>query len=259
MRGGIRHREADRLKREIEAADLDAVRRQITEEELEAARDRRRPDGASGAVPGLARTVPQWVGFESAPFRQALSCALELLGAEPLARSVDSHSGGRERATWTFPALDRRTGADPTWAATLDTLCPPRRAAGKSARDPHRRAGWQPSGLGTPDGSGRWWWGARVTISRRRRQLSDSLSERLLIEIGNAETLYHRLVLVVAPSGSGKTAALRDVARRTGVQPLNLNLELSRRMIDLTARQRALQLPRALEDIAGRDAPLRAA
>ena len=41
MRGGIRHRDADRLKREIEAADFDAVRRQVTEEELEAVRDRR--------------------------------------------------------------------------------------------------------------------------------------------------------------------------------------------------------------------------
>ena len=40
-RGGIRHRDADRLKHAIEAADLDEVRRQITEEELEAARDRR--------------------------------------------------------------------------------------------------------------------------------------------------------------------------------------------------------------------------
>ena len=86
--------------------------------------------------------------------------------------------------------------------------------------------------------------------------MSDSLSERLLVEIGNAETLYHRLVLIVAPSGSGKTAALRDVARRTGTTPLNLNLELSRRMLDLTARQRALQLPRAVEEIVGRDTPL---
>ena len=86
--------------------------------------------------------------------------------------------------------------------------------------------------------------------------MSDSLSERLLIEIGNAETLYHRLVLVVAPSGSGKTAALRDVAGHTGTPPLNLNLELSRRMLDLTARQRALQLHPRTGGYRGRDAPL---
>ena len=40
-RGGSRHGDADRLKRAIEAANLDEIRRRITEEELEAARDRR--------------------------------------------------------------------------------------------------------------------------------------------------------------------------------------------------------------------------
>ena len=134
MRGGIRHRDADRLKREIEAADLDAARRQITEEELETARDRR--DDLAKQVErcrGLLKRSRSWVGFEAAPFRQALSCALELLGAEPLGRSADGNGGGRGKETWTFPALDRRTGADPTWAATLDTLRPPRRSDQKLA------------------------------------------------------------------------------------------------------------------------------
>ena len=134
LRGGIRHRDADRLKREIETADLDAVRRRITEEELEAARDRR--DDLTAQVErcrGLLERSRNWVGFEAAPFRQALSCALELLGAEPLARSADGNGGDQGKATWTFPALDRRTGADPTWAATLDTLRPPRKADQKLA------------------------------------------------------------------------------------------------------------------------------
>ena len=95
MRGGIRHRDADRLKREIEAADLDAVRRQVTEEELEAARDRR--DDLAAQVErcrGLLERSRNWVGFDAAPFRQALSCALELLGAEPLARGAEGNGGG---------------------------------------------------------------------------------------------------------------------------------------------------------------------
>ena len=134
MRGGIRHRDADRLKREIEAADLDDARRQITEEELEAARDRRGElDAQVERCRGLLERSRSWVGFEAVPFRQALSCALELLGAEPLARSADSNGGGNGKATWTFPALDRRTGADPTWAATLDTLRPPRKSDQKLA------------------------------------------------------------------------------------------------------------------------------
>ena len=86
--------------------------------------------------------------------------------------------------------------------------------------------------------------------------MGESLSEKVLAQIGKAEELYHRLVLIAAPSGSGKTAALQDVATRTGAQLLNLNLEISRRMLDLTERQRALQLPRMLEDVVGRDDPL---
>ena len=73
------------------------------------------------------------MGFEAESFRDALSCALELLGAEPLARDGASDGGVAGQETWTFPALERRTGADPTWAATLDTLRPPRRRDQKLA------------------------------------------------------------------------------------------------------------------------------
>ena len=48
-------------------------------------------------------------------------------------RDGGGNGGDPGQATWTFPALDRRTGADPTWAATLDTLRPPRRRDQKLA------------------------------------------------------------------------------------------------------------------------------
>jgi len=80
---------------------------------------------------GLLERSRQWVGFEAESFRDTLSCALELLGAERLARSGDGDGNGRS-ATWTFPVLDRRA-ADPSWAATLDTLRPPRRSDQKLA------------------------------------------------------------------------------------------------------------------------------
>lgn len=62
-------------------------------------------------------------------------------------------------------------------------------------------------------------------------------------------SLYHRLILVVAPSGAGKTEALREVARQTGYRYLNVNLELSRCMLELTQRQRQLQGSRLLQDL----------
>ena len=75
-------------------------------------------------------------------------------------------------------------------------------------------------------------------------------------QLAAVEGLYHRLILVSAPSGSGKTAALQDVAARTDAPLLNLNLELARLMLDLTERQRTLQLPRLLEEVVGQDESL---
>ena len=75
------------------------------------------------------------------------------------------------------------------------------------------------------------------------------LSERVVEALEQAGRLYHRLVLVVGPGGAGKTAALREVAARTGAPLVNVNLELSRSMLDLTERQRPLQVRRLLERI----------
>lgn len=86
--------------------------------------------------------------------------------------------------------------------------------------------------------------------------MAECFCEAVLAQIGKAEELYHRLILVAAPSGSGKTGALQDVAIRTRAPLLNLNLELSRRMLDLSERQRALELPKVLEEVVGRDEPL---
>jgi len=77
----------------------------------------------------------------------------------------------------------------------------------------------------------------------------EPLADRVIRRIGQAAELYYRLVMLVAPAGAGKTAALQDVHERTTAPLVNVNLELSRRMLDLTERQRALQLPRLLAEI----------
>ncbi|GIW56385.1 MAG: ATPase AAA [Nitrospiraceae bacterium] len=79
--------------------------------------------------------------------------------------------------------------------------------------------------------------------------MTEPLADQVLRKIGEAHLLYHRLILIVGPVGSGKTAALRQVSASTSMPLVNVNLELSRRMLELTARQRALQLPRILGDI----------
>lgn len=79
--------------------------------------------------------------------------------------------------------------------------------------------------------------------------MAEPLADQIIQKSKRATELYHRLVLVVAPAGAGKTTALHGVRDRTGAPLVNVNFELSRRMLELTERQRALQLPRLLQEI----------
>ena len=79
----------------------------------------------------------------------------------------------------------------------------------------------------------------------------ESLAEKIIKRIDQAAELYYRLILLAAPIGAGKTAALQDVHERTAAPLINVNLELSRRMLHLTERQRTLQLPRLLAEMVG--------
>lgn len=77
----------------------------------------------------------------------------------------------------------------------------------------------------------------------------EPLAEQVMPIINQAAELYHRLIIIVAPAGAGKTTVLQEVHESTGAPLINVNLELSRRMLELTERQRALHLPRLLSEI----------
>lgn len=79
--------------------------------------------------------------------------------------------------------------------------------------------------------------------------MAELLSNKIIQKIEQASELYHRLVLVVAPQGSGKTSVLKKVRQILRTSAVNVNLEVSRQLLELTAKQQALQLPRILEDI----------
>lgn len=127
---GIRHRDVDRLAREIETSDADAEKRRIADEELEASRERQEELKEQIArCQSLLERSRTWVRFKESSFRDALSCSLEILGADPLREEVDEHG----QKVYRFPPLDRREDADASWTATLDTLRVPRKRDQKVA------------------------------------------------------------------------------------------------------------------------------
>ncbi len=79
--------------------------------------------------------------------------------------------------------------------------------------------------------------------------MPEPIADQIIHKLEQAAELYHRLIVVVAPAGAGKTTALQAVKERTGAPMVNVNLELSRMLLDLTGRQRALQFPRLLHEI----------
>lgn len=75
------------------------------------------------------------------------------------------------------------------------------------------------------------------------------LVERLEQAIQQAPSQYFRLVILAGVPGSGKTAALQSVAQKLGCQLVNVNLELSKKMLELSRTQRSKQVERLLKEV----------
>lgn len=80
--------------------------------------------------------------------------------------------------------------------------------------------------------------------------MAEPIGSKIIRSLQAARGLYHRLVLLVGETGSGKTSVLRDVAEELGAPVVNVNLALSSELLELTTKQRALRLPGVLDQIA---------
>ena len=119
MRDGIRHGEAAALAAQLESMDLRPDRKRAVADEFEAARERRHDlQMQIERCRTLLERSRDWVRFRPEAFRRALSCSLGIQQAGPLRKERDT----KGRDIWRFPELDGRVAADPSWAATLDTL-----------------------------------------------------------------------------------------------------------------------------------------
>lgn len=82
--------------------------------------------------------------------------------------------------------------------------------------------------------------------------MSEPTRDKIKRSLQATEGRYHRLVLLVGETGSGKTGVLQDIAEEYGTSVINVNLALSSELLDLTAKQRALRLPGILDQILNR-------
>ena len=76
-----------------------------------------------------------------------------------------------------------------------------------------------------------------------------SVIEALQQAITYAPEQYHRLILLVGPTGAGKTRALQELQKQIDAPLISVNLELSRQMLEMTEQQQVLRLPRLLGDL----------
>lgn len=67
--------------------------------------------------------------------------------------------------------------------------------------------------------------------------------------IEQAASQYYRLVILAGAPASGKTSVLQSVAQKLGCFLVNVNLELSKKMLELTRSQRSRQVERLLKEV----------
>lgn len=75
--------------------------------------------------------------------------------------------------------------------------------------------------------------------------------DELLQIMPSAQTAYYRLILLIGTHSPGKTNAMDVISETLGVPMINVGLELSSRLLELTTKQRALRLPEVLAEAVG--------
>jgi hypothetical protein len=85
--------------------------------------------------------------------------------------------------------------------------------------------------------------------------MNGSVKDHIINALQTAEELYFRLVMLVGDAGSGKTKVLRSLGDEFNTEVINVNLQLSRALLELTDTQRVLQVRQHLEAIVDKATP----
>jgi Cdc6-like AAA superfamily ATPase len=70
--------------------------------------------------------------------------------------------------------------------------------------------------------------------------MNEAVREAIKDAISHAPSRYSRLILLVGPPGSGKTQALQRISTEYDKKILNVNLEMSRILMEIVVNQRLL-------------------
>ena len=76
----------------------------------------------------------------------------------------------------------------------------------------------------------------------------DALRDR----IEHAPQQYHRLILILNPNNQPMDSYMGEMSQKLGFGYINLGLELSQALLNLTERQRSLKLPQLVDQIINR-------
>ena len=75
------------------------------------------------------------------------------------------------------------------------------------------------------------------------------IQEQIKKSIRDAYNLYQKLILLVGKSGSGKTKILQEISEDLAAPMINMNLEMSYRLLDLPVDKRASTLARLFSQV----------
>jgi hypothetical protein len=71
----------------------------------------------------------------------------------------------------------------------------------------------------------------------------------LIKAIEESKNLYYRLIIFVGLNQTGKSFDIKELSKISEFSILNLNKTLSLKLLDISAKQRAIQTPKVLTEI----------
>ena len=129
LRQGIRHRDIVALRRSSKGRTRTPRTEQVVEEELEESRERQEDLKAQiQRLQNRLKASQDWLSLREDHFRSAISCALQMMHADPLKPLAHGARLGHTRSiVSSFPRSTNDREPIPTWAETMDTLRAPRK------------------------------------------------------------------------------------------------------------------------------------